>query len=334
MNRLSQHLPRPLVFYDIGARGGIERPWEAFREVIEVVSFEPDRDEYELLLKNKKPNEIIYPYALYRENETILFHLTKSRGCSSLYEPDLDFLQRYSGVERFSIDRTVRIEAVSLDSLSDKPGIRKPDFIKVDVQGAELAVLEGGLQLLGEHVLGVEVEVEFHQLYKNQPVFADVDSFIRQSLGLELFDLSKAYWKYKDGIRVGGWKGQLMFGNALYLRPPDRMLPFLERFDAEQAYEKLTMLFLIAIRFGYFDYCLCLLKQPQLQRYLTAERLAVWEGIVASLGKALYSPRAGPMVARIGVMLNLLARALSPIDTHGRVSEGSLGSSKKFGLFR
>eukprot|EP00660_Eupelagonema_oceanica_P019425 gene19425-biopygen2154 len=53
--------------------------------------------------------------------------------------------------------------------------------------GAELAVLRGAVVALAECVV-VEVEVEFAQLYVGQPLFADVDAFLRsQGFGFHRF---------------------------------------------------------------------------------------------------------------------------------------------------
>ena len=41
---------------------------------------------------------------------------------------------------------------------------------------------------------------QFVKLYKNQPLFGEIDTFIRNKLGLELWDLSKAHWKYSNKL--------------------------------------------------------------------------------------------------------------------------------------
>ena len=52
------------------------------------------------------------------------------------------------------------------------------DFFKIDVQGAELAVFQGGERVLRNALLA-QTEVEFVELYENQPLFADVDILLR-----------------------------------------------------------------------------------------------------------------------------------------------------------
>jgi protein O-GlcNAc transferase len=62
--------------------------------------------------------------------------------------------------------------------LDDLPEVGDIDFVKIDVQGAELAVFQGGEKVLRNAML-VQTEVEFVELYENQPLFADVDRLLR-----------------------------------------------------------------------------------------------------------------------------------------------------------
>jgi hypothetical protein len=66
-----------------------------------------------------------------------------------------------------------------LDDLLPELGSRV-DFLKLDVQGYELAVLKGAEATLRD-VLVVHTEVEFVEMYKGQPLFADVDQFLRRA---------------------------------------------------------------------------------------------------------------------------------------------------------
>ena len=78
----------------------------------------------------------------------------------------------------------------TLDHQLERHGLDDVDFIKVDTQGSELFVLQGASQVLGQHVVGVEVEVEFASIYGGQPLFADVDRHMREH-GFDLFDLRR-----------------------------------------------------------------------------------------------------------------------------------------------
>jgi len=53
------------------------------------------------------------------------------------------------GGENMAEGRTVRVE--TLDSICDKLGIAKVDFIKMDIEGAEIQAVEGAMSLLTKH---------------------------------------------------------------------------------------------------------------------------------------------------------------------------------------
>jgi hypothetical protein len=95
---------------------------------------------------------------------------------SSLYEPDLAVMGFYHNLPHFC-----QVESVSdIDTvrLADVPEARGTDFLKLDVQGAELEVLKSASHVL-ESTLAIQTEVEFAPIYRNQPLFADVDVFLR-----------------------------------------------------------------------------------------------------------------------------------------------------------
>jgi len=80
------------------------------------------------------------------------------------------------------------------------------DIFKLDIQGYELEALRGANHLLKEIPL-VFTEVEFIPLYQNQPLFSDLEQFLR-SCGFRLYNLYEL-WTHPDG--------QLTAGDALFI---------------------------------------------------------------------------------------------------------------------
>ena len=321
---------RKLCLCDVGARWGIEKPWKSFRNIIDLISFEPDKEEYDLLAKKKESRDIIYPYALSSDQKKASLNLAKNRGNSSLYKPNFNFLKNYPYSENYKIEETVSVEVTSLDALQSDKIITNMDFIKIDVQGAELDILKGGEKLLNKNILGIEVEVEFHPMYESVPFFSDIDSFIRNSLGLQIQDIKKAYWKYSEGINIGATKGQLVFGDALYFRPPQSIVSWCSNFHKDEASNKLHMACLMGIAYGYLDYSLCILNQPLINDFIEIDKINRWKSVIHRYGKSLYYKGKGARY--LSDIFNLLSRMFQPIQ------EGSsgqhLGSRKKFGIFR
>ena len=68
---------------------------------------------------------------------------------------------------------------VSTRRLDDLSEIAALDFLKIDVQGSELSVFNGARRHL-ERAVAVHTEVCFLPLYKNQPLFGDIDVDLRR----------------------------------------------------------------------------------------------------------------------------------------------------------
>src|SRR5581483_10571059 len=69
----------------------------------------------------------------------------------------------------------IPVETRTLDSIAE---ISAMDFLKIDVQGAELSVFRGGSLRLAQAV-AIQAEVSFMPLYRNQPLFGDIDLALR-----------------------------------------------------------------------------------------------------------------------------------------------------------
>lgn len=212
----------PLWVVDVGASGGIAPRWAQFTPFYKGVLFEPDPREYDVLNRKSGDNLIVINSALSDSVNTVDFNLCRKQQVSSVYLPNFDFLRKFPDSERFEVIKTIKIQTDTLDNQLRKNGIAEIDFIKIDTQGYELPILKGSIDYL-DNVIGLELEVEFAKLYKNQPLFNEVDSFVREK-GFELFDIKRYFWKRKEGIGTGNQKGQLVFGDALYFKSPEQVL--------------------------------------------------------------------------------------------------------------
>ncbi len=75
----------------------------------------------------------------------------------------------------FFVQRTDRVETVRLDDLGPNIVV---DFLKIDVQGYELEIMRNGTSKLSNTVV-IECEVEFVPMYRDQPLFGDIQCFLR-----------------------------------------------------------------------------------------------------------------------------------------------------------
>ena len=113
-----------------------------------VTGFEPNPAELERLAE--RPGPYRYLPLFLGDGEPATFHLTRYPGCSSLLEPDPAIINLFEtmGCEadgNFHVVGTERVQTSRLDDLL--PDVRG-DYIKIDVQGAELTILRNGRAVL------------------------------------------------------------------------------------------------------------------------------------------------------------------------------------------
>ena len=175
---LAPHLDRPLVVVDVGARWGCGEGWAALQDKIMVYGVEPDAEEC-ARLQRIAPSGVRYvPAAFSDSNGRRTLHITQEPACSSLIAPDPVLSRSFAELECMAEIGSSEIEVERLDDWAGREGVDQIDAIKVDVQGEELNVLRGS----GDHLDGVvalDVEVEFNPLYEGQPLFGDVDRYLR-----------------------------------------------------------------------------------------------------------------------------------------------------------
>ncbi len=236
------------IFADIGARWGIPKEWKAFEKYMKVVGFEPDMSSYLELENEKKQNVKYYNVALYNEKTPLDIYITRGGGQSSIFPPNRIFLDKFQElpIDRWDVVRTEKVSADKLDNVLKDSDVKELDYMKIDTQGSEKHILEGASNICRESVLCLEVESFFLDAYKNQLVFSDVDALARE-LGFYLFDLRKYYWRRNFINNIRGYKGQLIFCEALYLKMVEKIPLSISKYLKAISF---------CIFYGFFDYAL------------------------------------------------------------------------------
>lgn len=231
---LAPHAGPPLVVVDVGCRWGPADVWTAFGQHVVVYGFDPDAAECERLQSEAGEPRVrrFIPRALGPSDQGATLHLTVEPACSSLYPPDPEVVRDRPALACATEVGTQPVELTSLDSWAAEARV-SPDFIKLDTQGSELGVLRGAEGALAS-VRAVEAEVEFNPIYSGQPLFGDVDAFLRDR-GFVLWRLKNLVHyglpggpaevtvpddHYFDSVpcHVEGGGGQLFWANAFYVR--------------------------------------------------------------------------------------------------------------------
>jgi len=185
---------------------------------------------------------------------------------------NLELLKYYPDIERFNVISTNKIKTTTLKNLLIKN--KNCDFLKLDVQGSELEVLKGANDILLDNLVGLEIEVSFAEIYINQPLFSDIDIFLRENYKLQLWDLNSQYFLFKNinNARFNN-KGRLMWADALYLRPIEDIEIWLQKFDNNIAKQKILSLIGITSAYGYNDYILTLLQNKKVTKLFNQHEL-------------------------------------------------------------
>ena len=129
---------------------------------IEIHSFEPQIEELNLqkkILGDKNIN--YYNFALGSEDKELNLYITKRKDSSSLLKPIQTVNSKY-------LTKEIRkVSVKKLDKILELRNIKRPSILKLDVQGFELEVLKGSLEIF-KMIDYIITEVSFIEIYENQ----------------------------------------------------------------------------------------------------------------------------------------------------------------------
>jgi FkbM family methyltransferase len=211
-----------IALLDVGASGGIIPRWAPYRQNIAFTGIEPDERSIPGLINSPESRVFrsydIIPSGVWDVSGTVGISFTRKPMCSSHFSPNVPFLSRFPAVERFDIVGSGLIRCETIDALFAAAG-KHVDFVKLDLEGGELAVLEGAVQTL-QSCFGLHVEVSFQWIRENQPLFGDVARFLKPH-GMEFIDfVSLLRWE-RESFKG---PGQAIFADALFLRAPEDLV--------------------------------------------------------------------------------------------------------------
>lgn len=170
---------KPESLCDIGANAG---NWSYVMHQMSphlkhVVFFEPQKKMQDKLnsLELAGVEKVIYPYGLGEEER----HLTIKGGTASASFLDVGPTQlHYFPGSVVNVSEEVEIKV--LDQIYSQDKLPFPDVIKLDVQGYELNVLKGAINVLSKTKYLV-VELSFREFYTGQPSLWELLKFLEEN---------------------------------------------------------------------------------------------------------------------------------------------------------
>ena len=213
-----------LQIMDVGAAIINEVP--IYRKIIDMglaqlSAFDGDKRQIEKILETYEPNQLeVFNHFLFDGEEHELFICEPASGMTSLFKPKKNALDFFNGFSKFGEIQSV--EKIKTTRLDDVPKLRDFDFLKMDVQGAELCILKNGENRL-KNCLGVQLEVSYFSLYEGQPTFGEVDVYMRSIGYVPHQFLQVKRWSIAPTIFNGNFEkpgNQLLESDIVYIKDP------------------------------------------------------------------------------------------------------------------
>ena len=220
ITEVAKHLApgRTLTIVDVGAQA-LDYEDHVYQPLLDsgipcrVVGFDPLADRLqERADREKNYNLTLLPYAI-GDGESHTLYINNIDATSSMYPLNEQVVRRFQDLSSLQTVRTEQIATRRLDEVLNSDNV---DFLKLDIQGYELPALESARQTLSRTAV-VHCEVEFVPIYAGQPLFADVQSFMREQ-GFQLVDLINPV-RLPPAVRSGQvYEDTLLFANAIFFR--------------------------------------------------------------------------------------------------------------------
>lgn len=212
-------LARSTMVVDVGANPINDAPYKDLLRMggCDVIGFEPQADAYEALQRVKSDRESYFPFAV-GDGSLQELKVYRSNGMTSIFQPYGPASATLGRPRMFRVVHRIPMQTVALDSVAE---ITRFDLLKIDIQGGEVAVFQGGAEKI-RHAVAVIVELRHLQLYEGEPMASGVDLDLRRrGFVLHKFIFNKSLPisnSQQQRLRLAATREQLVDGDAVYIR--------------------------------------------------------------------------------------------------------------------
>ena len=160
IKKLKKHVSK-INYLDIGSRGGLSGWFAEIEDKLNVLSFEASENEGLFNFSGKKN-----------------FYLTKNGVTSSFFRPN-PIIQIYENQKHRFDYKEIEMKVDTLDNKM-KNNDKKIDLIKIDTQGSEFEIIQGGLQTIKKDKPFIFVETWSYPYYEKIKYFDEILSELRK----------------------------------------------------------------------------------------------------------------------------------------------------------
>lgn len=174
---LGKILPDNPIILEAGAQFGEDTRWMSeFWPTGKIFSFEPNPESFNQLIQNTSTlsNVSTYKIGLDKSASTKDFYL--AGGASSILKPTKCFNDDYFHAD---LNNPIKIECTTLDTWCQEHGIKKIDFMWLDLEGNELNALMGGEQIL-KTVTAIYTEVNLQRFWEECVMYSELKSWLEE----------------------------------------------------------------------------------------------------------------------------------------------------------
>ena len=198
--------------FDVGANIG--QSALAFRQQFpeaNIYTFEPAEETFKTLQQACRHDAKIHPYqlAISDINGEKEFFINEDQSTSSLLESSREIKNR-SLHEKMKPVGSSTVQCQTLETFCNQHSIREIEFLKMDIQGAELQAIAGASELFASgRIKVVFCEVQFSPMYKNACDFSAISEAMK-GFGYPLYGIYHPYHFLSDG---------LLWADAIFVNP-------------------------------------------------------------------------------------------------------------------
>jgi len=208
-----------LIHHHVGARGNVPLPLDTrspIRGDFAVFYYDADEDALTDALRERIQvgKSSLLPYCLGARSEKRAFHIANDSYSSSLYPFNTKYQNftkaTYLGQSRMgdshATARQIDVDVVTLDEICAPNGdIPAPDFLSIDVEGAELDIIRGSAGCLRDSVVWLRSEMWIHPVYDGAATMEVSMAYLRDA-GFDLFHMAP-YGEYEADKLTFGMHG-------------------------------------------------------------------------------------------------------------------------------